>query len=331
MKISDRTIQLLIRENFNKNDVVYISTENWNIMFDGNRSLQRFPSDDYMKKLKPFFVNKILGKVVDVYTNGTIDVKFNQFTFGLKNEFVTKLAKGQKIPSPEKVVEENVLNKKRYFKIGDKVKCIAPADNWKEFIGHTGTVIGLRSVNSNFVNVEYDGVVPFRRWWTEKTSLVKLSKSKHVRQLQFEEVTKEKNKLSDFKIGDRVIGVNPGTRYFNLKGIVKKISKEYVYVLFDNNFNHGMVWGALPDNIKKIPVSKYVRQLNFNESYKVEESLDKLADQVNIIVKKLQKEGKVKPEEIADRVQQALKLELTRSEIISRYLRTNTGQYDSEF
>jgi hypothetical protein len=121
MKIHDRMMKRLISEDFSKDDVVYISTENWNIMFDGNRSLKRYPSDDYIKKLKPFYVNKILGKVTDVYENGTIDVKFNELTFGLKNEFVTKLKEGEKSPSPEKSKDvDNVIE--NYTPIVEKEK-----------------------------------------------------------------------------------------------------------------------------------------------------------------------------------------------------------------
>ena len=85
MKIHDKVMKQLISEDFDKDDIVYISTENWNIMFDGNRSLKRYPNDDYIKKLKTFYVNKILGKVTDVYENGTIDVKNVKFRLTFKN------------------------------------------------------------------------------------------------------------------------------------------------------------------------------------------------------------------------------------------------------
>ncbi len=91
MEISDRLLKILIDEDYSDGDIVYISLENWDLMFSGNRGLHRYPSDDYMNKLKPFYVNKTLGKIIDVYDNNTIDVKFNDMTFGLKNEFVTKL------------------------------------------------------------------------------------------------------------------------------------------------------------------------------------------------------------------------------------------------
>lgn len=61
-----------------------------------------------------------------------------------------------------------------------------------------------------------------------------------------------------------------------------------------------------------------------------QESLDKLSDAVKKIVKKMQKEGKVNPQVIADMVNKSLQMNLTKQEVIARYFRNLGGSFESQ-
>lgn len=108
MKISDRLIKRILKEADER--LVYISTENWNKMWEGNRGLKRYPNDDYMDSMKPFFVNKTIGKVVGE-KDGFLDVKFNDKTFRLKEEFVTTFGKVNEKSEEEPDEVYDALNK----------------------------------------------------------------------------------------------------------------------------------------------------------------------------------------------------------------------------
>jgi hypothetical protein len=89
--LSERLANVLLKESFEEGEVVYISTANWQQLWSSNRGLHRFPSDEIMEKLKPYYVNKSLGKVTKVLDNG-YNVKFGEQIFFMKDEFLSLLS-----------------------------------------------------------------------------------------------------------------------------------------------------------------------------------------------------------------------------------------------
>lgn len=91
MKIQDRLTNLFLNENFKVDDVVYISTANWQNIWEGNRGLHRFPSDEIVEKLKPIYSKKSLGTITKDNGNG-YNVKFDDQVFFLKPEYISLLS-----------------------------------------------------------------------------------------------------------------------------------------------------------------------------------------------------------------------------------------------
>lgn len=90
--IDQRLLKQLLNEGILKEgDVVYIATSNWQNIWDSNRSLHRFPSDDIMEKLKPIYINKSLGKITKVTDKG-FNVDFDGVTFFMKPEWISLLS-----------------------------------------------------------------------------------------------------------------------------------------------------------------------------------------------------------------------------------------------
>jgi hypothetical protein len=91
MNITDKILKLFLNESLKENDVVYISTANWQNIWSGNRGLHRFPSDEIVEKLKPIYTNKSLGTITKDTGNG-YNVKFDDQTFFLKPEYISLLS-----------------------------------------------------------------------------------------------------------------------------------------------------------------------------------------------------------------------------------------------
>ena len=260
--LSDRYLELIVKkhvkpvmwEEISFGDVVYISTDNWNQMWIGNRGLQRYPSDDYMTKLKPHFVNKTLGKIEDVYENGSADVKFNDKTFRLKVDWLTKLEGGKEtIEEGFKAKEEHseediILDYKTLYDMFRKEKILdihEPTKHRslsKEFgITHdTIVVLGRASYynqeesfkSPKITNHEYDnGVLRKLKRYIESLGLyIKFTDNKYgsglgsvqtVKPLEEgvgEEHTEEDALTMDnIKIGDRVRYIGTGSSFIKNK------------------------------------------------------------------------------------------------------------------
>ncbi len=128
-----------------------------------------------------------------------------------------------------------------------------------------------------------------------------------------------------YNFSPAVIGIGNKTIMINEKEF-KKIKDIILPMLKEIGFKYQYIY----DGRMVYFSNNFYEKNNAKEVKPINESLDKLHSAVEKIIKDMQRKGNVKPEQIADRVQKALKLDLTREEIIRRYIRTLGGQFDSQ-
>ena len=195
--LSERYLDLVVKkynpkaiwEDIVFGDIVYISTENWNTMMAGNKSLKRYPSDDYIKKLEPNFVNKTLGKIMDAYENNKVDVKFNDKTFRLNSEWLSKLKGGDETKELEEAVGH-----------------LKPAH--KEEQENIKTFEGILKILKDVGVYSFNNTVPYAIYSIKNPGVLKYTKS--------HKLSKENGDLAiifrtaqlDFKRTDRLKGKN---------------------------------------------------------------------------------------------------------------------------
>ena len=136
------------------------------------------------------------------------------------------------------------------------------------------------------------------------------------------------NERKQWNIFNNTIAILGRTSRFNKRSSFSSVTGERYY-------KNGVLIN-LTDEVEKMGLkikftyNEYDSGLGVIYNPNLKESLDKLSDAVNKIIKDMQRKGHVRPGIIADRVRKALELDLSRKQIIARYFGNLGGSFESE-